>query len=167
MREHPTELELARWAEDGRPEELMEHLRWCRRCRNDVSEYRWLQEEIDRALKAEAGGAPVPEPDWRCVWKQIDEGPGAVSPAGRRAAAVSLAAMVCLMLAVPLVVVGGNRAWAMAPRLEDVSTAPTPVPAGADGRAGTPTSRADGGERQVRRESLPFVPPPTPPEQQD
>ena len=165
MREHLTELELARAAAGDGSEDLIDHLRWCGQCRTAIAEYGWLQEEIERALEVEADGAPVPEPDWMGVRERL-QSPKPVSVIGRRAAAVSLAAAVCLVVAVPLAVAGGNRAWAMAPKLDDVSTAPSPVAVGDNGQVGTPTSPAGRMAGRAERVSLPFVPAPTPPEPQ-
>jgi hypothetical protein len=165
MREHLTELELARAAAGDGSENLIDHLRWCGQCRTAVAEYGWLQEEIERTLEAEAAGAPVPEADWMGARERL-QSTRPVSAVGRRAAAVSLAAAVCLVVAVPLAVAGGNRAWAMAPRTEEVSTAPSPAAVVENGRVGTPTSPAGRMAGRAERVSLPFVPPPTPPEPQ-
>ena len=165
MTRHPTELELARAAGGHRCEDLVEHLRWCRRCRSTLADYEWLQDETERTLTAEADGAPVPDSDWVGLRARL-QSPGPLPAVGQRAVAVSLAAMVGLIVMVPVVVAGESRARRMAPRLEDVLTPRTPVAVLGDGRRGTPASRPSGGPRHAQRVSLPFVPPPTPPEPQ-
>jgi len=165
MTRHPTELELARAAAGDRCEDLVEHLRWCPRCRTTVADYGWLQGEMARTLAAEAERAPVSEPDWVGLRARL-QSPRPMGAVGRRAAALSLAAVVGLVLIVPIVMVGGNRARTMAPRLEDVLAPRAPVAVMGDGRVETPACRPPGGLRHTQRVSLPFVPPPTPPEPQ-
>jgi predicted anti-sigma-YlaC factor YlaD len=73
MRElHPSEVELARWSDGPEADAgLLEHLRWCARCRNVASEYRWLQEEVSAALADAAATAPAPRPRWWAVQESL------------------------------------------------------------------------------------------------
>ena len=165
MMGHLTDLELAQEAEERTSDYVREHLRWCSACRRAAAEYGWLEDELGRALKAEAGRARLPGPAWEAVHRRIRT-PRHHVPPGRRAAALSLALMVSVMVLAPLVMVGGNWAWATAARLEDLTTAPAPAAVTVDEGEGTPPSSATAAGRHLQRVSLPFEPAPTPPEPQ-
>jgi len=157
---HPGELDLARLSDAQGREDLDEHLRWCSPCRRTLADYDWLQQELTAALDAEAAAAPVAAPDWDGVRKQLRE--SRPYPAERRfvvAAGVGLMALVMFVAPSAL----GSGVQAQTNPLAGVSEAPAPIVA-VDTDAGaalTLTTTPVDGERQV---SLPFVPPPTPPE---
>jgi hypothetical protein len=103
-KDHPNQGELAWLSELGdngeekvTPEHLV-HLQWCTRCRNAVSEYRWLQNEVTSTLAVAANAVRVPRPRW---W-EIEN---SLLVAGRRgardwrlSAVASVVLLVCLML---------------------------------------------------------------------
>jgi len=159
---HPSELDLARLSDGENGDELADHVRWCSSCRRILADYDWLQGELAAALDAKSAAAPIADPDWEGVRSCLSN---PERDASNRlllvAAGASLIAFV--MLAAPATV--GRRVQAQTTPGGAVSEAPSPVLAPRVGAATeaalsltmTPVDR----ERVV---SLPFVPPPTPPE---
>jgi hypothetical protein len=163
---HPQELELARTSEAGTSGGLADHLRWCSRCRGVAADYEWLEGEITYALDAALKDVPVPQPEWEGVNERLELDPRRV--VGRQIlAAAATAMMAYLMLVAPSFVGGGLRAEGV----PSPDIGPVRVPVSADGhRVGTgtelsltttPDMSVLSGERTV---SLPFVPPPEPPD---
>lgn len=169
MREwHPDELELARASELEAGGDLADHLRWCSRCRAVAADYEWLDEEIAGAFDAGLEEADVP----RAGWESVDE---RLRPRQRSAVGGQFAALVgavvvtCMMLVAPSVLVreahGGGRVAG------EMATVRLPVSAVVDdhtsgtgaGPALTMTPALSSSSRRGAV-SLPFVPPPEPPE---
>lgn len=161
--EHPRELELARRSDGGSGDDpLTEHLRWCSGCRRVLADHEWLQGEIATALDAEAAAAPVPSSDWDGVRRRLRRPER--QPAQRGAlVAAGVALIACVMLVAPSAL--GRHAHAQGMSAGRVSIAPAPVivPSAGTGMGGGASLRLSPADRAVRV-SLPFVPPPTPPE---
>ena len=175
MREwHPDELELAEGGEARR--DVADHLSWCSQCRALAGDYKWLEGGISATLDAAADEAPLPRPRWDEVKARLSVSRRRL--ASRQLLAVAAAvAMTCITLVVPSIVrvrLDGrrpgepDRAAVQMPisiSLEDgylgesltESVAETGTqPAARMTRASAPSSQ--------RMVSLPFVPPPEPPE---
>jgi len=98
---HPGQFELACLGEPGageRDADIVEHLRWCARCRSAVADYRWLEGEIEAALSAAAAAAPLPRPKWWDVRGRVFAGQARRGAARRAPAVVSVALLICHML---------------------------------------------------------------------
>ena len=165
---HPTEIELAKAGEAAAREEVAEHLRWCSRCRGIAADYEWLDEGIAAALDAGLEDVAVPKPSWETVHDGF-ESRQRVVVGGRVLAVAGAVAVACLMLGASSILGGGPyRRGTVAP---DMVTAPLPISAPVEDRltAGserlaltmTP-GRSVGSDGRIV--SLPFVPPPEPPE---
>jgi hypothetical protein len=108
---HPDESALARLAEadDGTAlasaatAEMLEHLRWCARCRTRVADYRWLQDEIVGALGSTADAVCVPHPRWWAVREELIAKTRQQSTASRVSALASAMLAVCLIFFRPLI----------------------------------------------------------------
>jgi len=164
---HPGELDLARLSDSEAGEDLSEHLRWCSSCRRILADYDWLQEEIAEALNARAEAAPVAGPDWESVHKRLRSSRERVSDR-RLLVAVSAALIACVMLVAPSLL--GREVQAQTRIAAELSAVPQPVMASsADANAQpgslfTVTTHADTVMAASGTVSLPFVPPPTPPD---
>lgn len=160
--QHPDEIELASLSDGEARRGLEEHLRWCASCRRILTDYDWLQRELTGALNAEAAAAPVARPDWGSVRRRLRE-PRACQSDRRLVIATGVALIAFVMLVAPLLLGRGVPVQAMT--IGGLSEAPAPVIAPASGGDGGAelglTITPGNGERRV---SLPFVPPPTPPE---
>lgn len=103
---HPDEIKLARLAEtdNGAADaEMLEHLRWCARCRTLVADYRWLQDEMAGALGFAADAVRVPRPRWWTVHNELITGQRKQNTVGRVSAIASAVLAVCLMFFGPLI----------------------------------------------------------------
>ena len=103
---HPDEIELARLAEidsGAADAEMLEHLRWCARCRTLVADYRWLQDEMVGALGATADAVRVPRPRWWAVHDGLIIGQRKQNTVSRISAIASAVLAVCLMFFRPLI----------------------------------------------------------------
>jgi hypothetical protein len=157
---HPQELELA-----GASEKLVDHLRWCSRCRGVAADYEWLKEEIPAAFDAGLEAVAVPAPTWESVRDRLR--PRQRCAAGRQLVAIAATAvMACLMLVAPSVVV--RNAHPRGVLTPDAMAVRVPMGDDQRTRAGTrpslgrtPSPSVSSGDRSV---SLPFVPPPEPPD---
>lgn len=167
---HPREYELAQVSQSEPNERLADHLQWCSRCRGITADYAWLEEEI--AAGFEAGLKDVAVPPSR--WERVDEHLRAsrARTVGKQLLAVAGAALIaCLMLLAPSIL---NR-HVRAEGVIGPTVVPVRVPVSAhDDRTATggqgpgqgpltttPGSSISSGDRGV---SLPFSPPPEPPE---
>ena len=162
---HPDELELAQASAARRDGELMDHLRWCAPCRAVAADYDWLDREIPAALDAGLQQVPLPQPNWdglsarlglhrqRAVRGQLLAVAGAVMIACLMLVAPSLLSPdlpAAGMLAPDVAVLRMPTAYepAAAPSARPSSTVPAVAPHASDHRS----------------VSLPFVPPPEPPQ---
>jgi hypothetical protein len=162
---HPEPFELAQASERGAARDLVDHLRWCSLCRSTAAEYEWLDEEIPAALDAGLAAVPKPRPEWERLHRRLELNGG--RRVSRQALAVGItAAMACLTLTAPSILGGGVRAKGVP--VPDVSPVRVPARAESDRTATrtnlsftTPAAVVSSRERAV---SLPFVPPPEPPD---
>jgi hypothetical protein len=166
---HPDEVELAEAAEAGASRELGDHLRWCSSCRTAAADYEWLGGEIAEALEAGVQDVAVPKPRWRDLEERL-------RPDGRSTgdqpllALAGAVALTCIALVAPSLLSHETQ------RGDFVSPGPVTVgrpltTSGDDVRLTgasvdsaltvTPAPSATSREGTV---SLPFVPPPEPPE---
>jgi hypothetical protein len=138
---HPDEGTLAHLAEadDGAADagaanaEMLEHLRWCARCRTRVADYRWLQDEIVGALGATADAVQVPHPRWWAVREGLITKTRQRNSASRVSALASAVLAVCLTFFRPLIPVPsllGTRqpaspVWVVSYPEAMIATAPT------------------------------------------
>jgi predicted anti-sigma-YlaC factor YlaD len=180
---HPAELDLA-WLSDAENRDaLAEHMKWCSSCRRVLADYDWLQGELAEALDAQAEVAPVAAPDWDEVRRRL-KGSRERLPERRLLVAASVALIACVMLVAPAVL--GREVQAQTVLAGELQIAPQPVigsdtgvdtdvggssPAMTPGDTMMPAGKAAFKDTVVleHREgtvSLPFAPPPTPPEQE-
>lgn len=100
---HLGEIELAQLSDKAGREavgaEIVEHLRWCARCRSAVADYGWLQREISATLTAAADGVFVPRPQWWAVQERVFAGRRRQITAWRVSSIAGVALAVCLMVA--------------------------------------------------------------------
>jgi hypothetical protein len=82
---------------------MLEHLRWCARCRTLVADYGWLQDEIAGALGSAADTVRVPRPRWWAVHNELIIGQRKQNTVGRVSAIASAVLAVCLMFFRPLI----------------------------------------------------------------
>jgi hypothetical protein len=161
-RNHPGELELAWLSDDEDRERLMEHVRWCSSCHRILTDYEWLQGEIVAALDAEAANAPVAAPNWAGVRGRLECGRERAMEK-RGLVAVGVALMMCVMLVTPAAL--GRGVEAQTVTSGGVSTVPVPdVALGADLVTEPATMLPATSRHRAGAVSLPFVPPPTPPD---
>lgn len=159
---HPRELDLARLSDGQEGGDLAVHLRWCSSCRRILADYDWLQGELRATLDAKAAAAPIPEPDWSEVRGRISSPERQAS--GRCPLVAAGAALIaCVMLVAPAVL--GRGVQAQTPGAGTLVEAPAPVMAPRlEPDGGTSSSLTMTPVDHEPRASLPFVPPPTPPE---
>jgi hypothetical protein len=177
MREwHPDEVDLAE--SGGAGGDLADHLDWCSRCRGLAADYEWLEDEIAAALAGGAEEAPVGRPRWERVKARLKV-PRRGLPGGQLLAVGGAVAMTCMMLVAPSIVAGRpggrrpGRPGRMGARLPVSAPVDDAYPYLGETLSGSLTeivtepavrmtrSSASSGHRTV---SLPFVPPPEPPE---
>jgi hypothetical protein len=101
---HPNQNELAWLSELGdsgkekvTPEHVV-HLQWCTHCRNVVSDYRWLQNEVTSTLAMAANAARVPRPRWWEIENSLLVAARRGTRGWRLSAVASVVLLVCLML---------------------------------------------------------------------
>jgi len=163
MTKHLEACHLARLSDGAAPGEAAGHLKWCVPCQRTLADYVWLQREIAAALEAEATEAPVASPDWEGVRSRLGEAPRE-RPDRRVMVAMAVGLTVCAMLIAPFSARGDLQVPMMA--LDAPSTAPAPAEAtGVATGIGPNMALSNKHEGRTRRALLPFVPPPTPPEQ--
>jgi hypothetical protein len=159
---HLEELALARLSDGGVAEDLAEHARWCPSCRRIAADYDWLRGEVKAALVDEAAAVHVPGPDWEGVSRRLKQ---PQTQAAHRLPLVAATAVliVCVMCAAPPLL--GRRVQAQPMAASVLSGVPEPV-AAADTESAPTDERSLAGRGAARDVvvSLPFVPPPTPPE---
>jgi hypothetical protein len=140
---HPDESALARLTEadddaataGAANAEMLEHLRWCARCRTHVADYRWLQDELVGALGAAADAVHVPYPRWWGVREGLIAKTRQQSAAGRVSALASAVLAVCLMFFRPLILVPSllettqpaSPVWMVSCPEAVIATAPTAI----------------------------------------
>jgi hypothetical protein len=194
---HPDEGALARMAEadDGAANagaadagaanaEMLEHLRWCARCRTRVADYRWLQDELVGALGATADAVRVPHPRWWAVREGLITTTRQRSTASRVSALASAVLAVCLMFFRPLIPVPSllgttqpaSPVWMVSYPEAVIATAPTAAVSSSTlsestaGATPTPNLVQPGRSREVREAiSQPtpvYMQLPTPPQPQ-
>ncbi len=124
---HLQERELARLSDREVIEaEVIDHLRWCARCRSVAAEYDWLQEEITTTLGTVAEAVPIPQPTWREISSGLHTDRQRVMVRRRLSAAMGVA-MACLLIIGPSVLdVGAAVQSTLSP---SVMTAPMPITA--------------------------------------
>jgi hypothetical protein len=124
---HLEERELARLSDrEVIDVEVIDHLRWCARCRNVAAEYDWLQEEVATTLGTVAEAVPIPRPTWRGISSGLHTDRQRVMVRRRLSAAMGVA-MACLLIIGPSVLGGGVAIQStLSP---DVMTAPMPITA--------------------------------------
>jgi hypothetical protein len=121
---HPAEGELAGLSSEPAGGGILEHVRFCARCRSVLADHNWLQQELSEALRSVANEICVPRPAWWEVQGLLLENRRRQSLRTQVSAAVSAAVAVCVLLCVP----GFMRPAAVARGLQpEVSVRPTPV----------------------------------------
>lgn len=159
-KDHLREIELARVSDGEASEEIAGHVDCCSSCRWRLSDYEWLQREITAVFDTEAAVAAVPRPDWQVVRERV----GSSSEKGSERPVlitVGVALIACVILAAPSIL--GRKVEAQTKGEWNVSTARRPVTAMGVETTGTRCLTMTPSERDGEV-SLPFVPPPTPPE---
>ena len=124
---HLRESDLSRLGDGELNAEVMEHLRWCARCRTSAAEFDWLRQEIATTLSAAATAAPRSQPKWWDVQQRLTVGQQR-GAAGRR---LSVIAGVVLAISLVLVVPSFLGTTAVAQQ----TASPEPVVAWAPGTA--------------------------------
>ena len=163
MEVHPLEIDLAFLSDGEMDESVAEHLRWCAYCHSMVTDYAWLQGEIESALAAAADAVPPPRPKWWAVQAGVRACRRRQTVGGRISSFASVVMAACLMLFAPGFLSPASATWVTQPGLT-VLPEPSIVPI-SDERvlpAATPTPDA------FCKEATPlptpaFVPPPAPP----
>jgi hypothetical protein len=139
---HPRETELACACDKEPSADLVEHLRWCARCRNAAADYRWLESNLGVTLATAACALPVPRPAWRAVRERLSTGQQRLAAGRRLSVVASVALVVCVMLVaspalgaalgaqtlLPRVAVHPSLATVFASGGEDASSMMTPTP---------------------------------------
>jgi hypothetical protein len=95
---HPCETELACASDKESGAELVEHLRWCARCRNLTADYRWLENNLAVTLATAARAASMPRPAWWTVHERLSAGQQRLAAGRRLSVVVSVTLVVCVML---------------------------------------------------------------------
>ena len=122
---HLQERELARLSDREVIEaEVIDHLRWCARCRSVAAEYDWLQEEIATTLGTVAEAVPVPRPTWREISSGLHTDRQRVMVRRRLSAAMGVAMAGLLIIGPSVLDVGAAVQSTPSPR---VMTAPMPI----------------------------------------
>jgi len=122
---HLREEELARLSNGEIPgSDIVEHLRWCTRCRSAAAEYDWLQEEIASTLGVVAEAVSIPRPQWREVSGRLLVGHRRAVVRHQLSGAVGIVA-VCLMVIGSSVM--GASAAAQSAQAPEIVTAPPPI----------------------------------------
>lgn len=101
---HLPETELARAGSGETDTCLVEHLRWCARCRSAAAEYSWLGERIEDALTATAVAVDVPRPRWRAVKRRMAAGQNRRIAGWRVSATAGIAFAICAVLSLSSIV---------------------------------------------------------------
>lgn len=160
---HLEESYLAHLSDGAAPGEAAGHLKWCVPCQCTLADFVWLQREIAAALEAEAMEAPMASPDWEGVRRRLGEAPHE-RPYRRVMVAMAVGLTVCAMLIAPFSARGHGQAPMMALDTPAIALAPAEAAGVATG-VGPDMAFSNKQVVRTRRALLPFVPPPTPPEQ--
>lgn len=162
MRVHPLETDLAFSSDGEMGKDVAGHLRWCARCRSAVTDYAWLEGEIESALAAAADAVDAPRPKWWAVQASLRASRRRQTMRVRFSSLASVVMAACLMLFAPGFLSPAGAMWMNQPGL---TVLPEPAIVSSDERvlpAATPTPAV------CREEATPlptpaFVPPPAPP----
>ena len=164
MKVHPLETDLAFLSDGEMWESVAEHLRWCAHCRSAVTDYAWLQGEIESALAVAADAVDAPRPKWWAVQAGVRACRRRQAVGVRISSLASVVMAACLMLFAPGFLSPAGATWMNQPGLT-VLPEPVIVLSVADERvlpAATPTP-AVFCEEATPLPTPAFVPPPAPP----
>lgn len=162
MENHPRERDIAGYSDGRVDEEIRRHVAWCSDCRRVLADHAWLEGELVETLRTQATEARLPSSDWEGVRRRL-QGPEQERVESRPMIAAGVAMMLFVLAAAPMLL--GSDVHAQLGAGSTLATAPRPVIATGVKVARTASLPLDHVSAPGNRHlSLPFVPPPTPPE---